>query len=1613
MSNISGQLIKDSYNYVLQSDLISGIVYRIGGSVAENPKFISGLTVNASFTYSDGSEFPGYVLTCDAAGNAVWAPVSGATSGVVVTGGTFDYSAGTLTIGLSNGVNVPISGLQDIYVTGGTVSGTSIVFSYNDDNAFQVTGVTPYNLFSSYTASTQVSINNKLDISGFTSYTGTTQPLILNAVTGGTYSGGTLYLKNNSGTTIPITGFTEYVDDNFVHITGDTMTGRLNVPTLSAQTITATTIENLQYVDFTTNTPNPSALGGRVFFNQDEQSLSYYSYLNNPVVVNTGQQLYLRVFNNTASAITKGSVVSIVSQSNGLPAITLSVNTTTGTTGLVAGLAAETIPSGSSGLTITNGILSDLNIPSTYTPGDTIYLDYDDPGQFSNAVPNFPLSARTNEIGYIIQTGTTTGKVYVNINNENIQLSLTDLQRNVLEGNVISTGIFAFSGLSLVSASGTTFNIAPVQAWFVENTLNYLKPTVQYITYSGQSNVPAIYVNTATQTYVLLTSGGTILQQTSFPTPQQRRENVYLGKLGHANKTFLINAFNEPDFDVSPNSQLRDMFAPIRLINGGIYPSANGANLSFNTSAGILYGLGIGWVTNTLNPDSISVSGTSPCTFQYRTQTGGTASNTTLINPTEYDNLGVLTAVGGGSNSSTNQRIYLVQNGQFRLQYGQQVYSTLAEAVSNAQNEAFTTFSNFRDNAILIAILSVNKNATNLSDTTQARFLLVSKFGETVGASGGISTTNLQQAYDNSVEPEIVINSTLDGVTIKNGTGNADNVSHLLQGENAAGTVTSFIRADGAISGSTIYGNGSGLTHVFNKVNINGNPQFSANTNTFINFSGINVTISSGANNTLIFSAGTGGGGSGTSLTGGTFTYTGNTFSGGTLTLTDSNGNLIPISGLRDTFVTGGTYNGSQITFTNNSGSTFVVTGLTATGFSANYYGSFSDSTNQPLSGANTPTVWKYNTTELSNGITVVDNTKITVANTGVYEIGYSPQIEKTQGTGAIVTIWAAINGNPVTRSSSTFGLVSNSVLQLPFVSFIFELNANDYVEFYFSSDNQYVQLTALSGLTTPTRPDSPSVIIVAKQVGLSTTAGATGDTFVTGFSLSNDVITLTQNSNDQYSSFTISLSAYTGSTTISGDYLPLSGGTVTGSTNFTSGLTANTISATTYSGNGSGLTNVQNIYNSDGTISTDRYVNISANTLLFSGIAKGFQVKISDENPKSGFIVTSDSLGGPSFSAFENGNVLIEGPTEFLNTSQFSSTVSMINLSPDITSPYLLGLGNSSEVTLFDSGLLLNSVTGGSFSSQTLYLNNNTGGTIQITGFTSGSGTVSGNGTANFLPKWTGSTGLGNSQIRDDGTTIGINSSPISGAFVNINDTTTASTSSVNIINNSINKTSVSATGGNVGYFSVAFGTALTKSFEGYATNGTNAYGFYGVVSPDEFYTITNGIGGYFEVSSALGYGTPTNRHSLQLIDGTEGLNKVLVSVSNDGKANWSNTLNVSAVTATTITSNSVKVLPVALTVVSNTASTDASLSSVFTLTLTGNTTLATPTNGFSGQRIVYRLRQDGTGNKLLTLSSGFRSGPITVTLSTAANTTDYLGVIYNEIDNKWDVLALNKGYS
>ena len=475
------------------------------------------------------------------------------------------------------------------------------------------------------------------------------------------------------------------------------------------------------------------------------------------------------------------------------------------------------------GVTNTNGVTStggitfkQVTINSTYSATTQDYMIDVTGGTFTVYLPSAVgiqgrlLVVKNNGGGAVtvqpISGQDIDGKPYVILGETNtIQLASNGTNWVAISYNIStvnsSTGVFSFTGLTI--ASPTTFTVAPVKGWIVDDTTNPLSPQLYYVYYSG-GTYTATYVTTATETWVYLTSGGTISQSNVLLTDQQRRQNIYLGKLGHANKTNIINAFSQPDFVLSPLSQLRDMFDPIGLINEGITPSANGANLSFNTSAGYLHGLGINFASDTLNPNAIYVSGTSPCTFQYRTQTGGTASNTTFIDPTVYDVGGVVTSIPGAGGRATNQRIYLVQNGVFRVQYGQTFYNSLAAAVAGIATEPFVEFSNFQTNGILVGVLSVSKAATDLSDTTKALFFNVSKFGDSTGAAGGAATTTLQQAYDNSVNPEITTNSTLGAVSIKNGAGTADNVTSLFETLNSGGTTTMFIRADGSISATTI-----------------------------------------------------------------------------------------------------------------------------------------------------------------------------------------------------------------------------------------------------------------------------------------------------------------------------------------------------------------------------------------------------------------------------------------------------------------------------------------------------------------------------------------------------------------------------------------------------------------------------------------------------------------------------------------------------------------------------------------------------------------------------------------------------------------------------------------
>ena len=94
---------------------------------------------------------------------------------------------------------------------------------------------------------------------------------------------------------------------------------------------------------------------------------------------------------------------------------------------------------------------------------------------------------------------------------------------------------------------------------------------------------------------------------------------------------------------------------------------------------------------------------------------------------------------------------------------------------------------------------------------------------------------------------------------------------------------------------------------------------------------------------------------------------------------------------------------------------------------------------------------------------------------------------------------------------------------------------------------------------------------------------------------------------------------------------------------------------------------------------------------------------------------------------------------------------------------------------------------------------------------------------------------------------------------------------------------------------------------------------------------------------------------------------------------------------------------------------SVDASQGSIFDLTTTQSFTLSNPTNPTSGQKIVFRILQDSTGGRVITLDTKYRV-PSDLTgflLSTAGDTMDILGFIYNLSNDTWDMTGITKGYT
>jgi hypothetical protein len=189
----------------------------------------------------------------------------------------------------------------------------------------------------------------------------------------------------------------------------------------------------INYLDFATNLSNPSPTASRLFYDYSEDALAYYSNgLTTPTHIN--RDLYLRVYNNSGITISVGQAVRVSSSFNGVPTVTLSLSNPD-LNATVNGVAGADISNNSVGFINTNGTITNVDVTSLVltplvNPGDALYLSDTVPGKYTTNYYGLSYSSRANVVGYVIATGSN-GTIYVTVNNENLNLSITDRQRNI------------------------------------------------------------------------------------------------------------------------------------------------------------------------------------------------------------------------------------------------------------------------------------------------------------------------------------------------------------------------------------------------------------------------------------------------------------------------------------------------------------------------------------------------------------------------------------------------------------------------------------------------------------------------------------------------------------------------------------------------------------------------------------------------------------------------------------------------------------------------------------------------------------------------------------------------------------------------------------------------------------------------------------------------------------------------------------------------------------------------------------------------------------------------------------------------------------------------------
>lgn len=144
-------------------------------------------------------------------------------------------------------------------------------------------------------------------------------------------------------------------------------------------------------------------------------------------------------------------------------------------------------------------------------------------------------------------------------------------------------------------------------------------------------------------------------------------------------------------------------------------------------------------------------------------------------------------------------------------------------------------------------------------------------------------------------------------------------------------------------------------------------------------------------------------------------------------------------------------------------------------------YGAFSSYASQSMTAANTATQVLMTQTDFSNGVSL-STSKMVVANSGIYNMQFSVQVENAQNAPQDVYIWLKQNNVDIVGSTGKIGMpqrkgVGDPSHDIKGWNYFLSMEAGDSVEIWWSATDVLVTLPTYIASILPTKPSTASVV--------------------------------------------------------------------------------------------------------------------------------------------------------------------------------------------------------------------------------------------------------------------------------------------------------------------------------------------------------------------------------------------------------------------------------------------------------------------------------------------------------------------------------------------------------